>query len=62
MTTADQHLTDDLAALQQLPEAEPEPDALDPTCATTGAGGTPDPSNTNTGPEAESAADPSHAG
>jgi len=58
MATTEHHVTDDLTALQQLPEADPEPDALDPTCATTGAGAGPDSADTDSGPEAGSAADP----
>lgn len=43
MTTTEQEPTPDLAALQQLPEADREPEPLDPTCATTGVTATPNP-------------------
>jgi hypothetical protein len=36
MTNPEHDVTDDLAALQQLPEPDRAPDELDPTCATTG--------------------------
>jgi hypothetical protein len=36
MTSVEHELTEDLAALQRLPEDDPAPGSMDPICATTG--------------------------
>jgi hypothetical protein len=43
MSTVQHEPTSDPAALEQLPAAGEEADALDPTCATTGVPDSPDP-------------------
>jgi hypothetical protein len=57
--TVEEDVTDDLAALQQLPEHHPAPYALEPTCATTGVGGGPEPGSA---PAAPGSASTTHAG
>jgi len=63
-TTPEQDVTEDLAALQQLPEDDQAPDPGDPTCATTGVGARREPGadleveTDSPDPQADSAADP----